>query len=140
MIAIQGLQATHTTALAGLAHAATPNAVSQPDDGMTAEERDELMQAARGFEAIFMQFMLQKMRDSVQKGGLFKESFAGSTYEQMHDEQLSQILTADGKGLGLAEMLYQDVTRHRQGQIAYQAAAAARANEMSVGAIPGLAR
>ena len=41
MIAIQGLQATHTTALAGLAHAATPNDISQPDDGMTAGERDD---------------------------------------------------------------------------------------------------
>jgi Rod binding domain-containing protein len=140
VIAIQGLPTAHTTALVGLAPTATPTAISHHDGWMSEGESDELMEAARGFEAIFMQFMLQKMRDSVQKGGLFKESFAGSTYEQMHDDQLSQLLTADGNGLGLAKMLYDDITRHRTGQIAYQAAAAARSSDMSVGAIPGQAR
>lgn len=135
MIAIQGLQAAHTTAIAGLTHTTTAN-----DLGVSAEERDEMMEAARGFESIFMQFMLQKMRDAVPKGGLFKESFAGGMYEQMHDEQLSRHLSADGKGLGLAEMLYQDITRQRYGRLAYQASAAERATEMSVGAVPGLAR
>ncbi len=141
MIAIQGLTAAHTTAIAGLAHTATQNDIgSKADIGVSESERDEMMEAARGFEAIFMQFMLKTMRAAVPKGGLFEESFAGGMYEEMHDTELSQQLVADGKGLGLAEMLYQDLTRQRHGTMAYQSAAVARASEMSVGAVPGLVK
>lgn len=139
MIAIQGLTAAHTTAIAGFAHTATPNDIGKDEAGALDAERDEMMEAARGFEAIFMQFMLKTMRDAVPKGGLFEDSFAGGMYEEMHDTELSRHLVADGKGLGLAEMLYQDMTRQRFGRMAYQASAAERAAQMSVGAIPGLA-
>lgn len=62
-----------------------------------------LKDAAKQFEALFMQMLLKSMRDSLPKGGDPLASDATKTYTDMLDQQLAQSLA--GKGLGLADLM-----------------------------------
>ncbi len=57
-------------------------------------------EAARQFEAVFVQMMLKSMREA---GAVLAED-RDTTYEEMFDQQISLELTRD-KGIGLAELL-----------------------------------
>lgn len=57
-------------------------------------------EAARQFEALFVQMMLQSMR---QAGDIFSDG-SDTTYRDMFDQQIALEMTR-GKGLGLAELL-----------------------------------
>lgn len=74
-----------------------------------AESPEALREAARQFESLFTQMMLKSMREAS-----FGDSMTGSEttdfYQEMHDTQLALELSK-GKGLGLADMLVQQLTR-----------------------------
>jgi len=57
-------------------------------------------EAARQFEALFVQMMLKSMRDA---GGEFAED-RDTTYDEMFDQQIALDMTKN-KGIGIAEML-----------------------------------
>ena len=59
---------------------------------------------ARQFEAIFTQMMLKSMREAGMGDGLF-DSQGGDAWRDMYDQQLSIVLSQDGHGLGIAQML-----------------------------------
>lgn len=61
-----------------------------------------LEQAANQFEALFLNRLMESMRDATPRSGLL-ESQQTRLYESLFDQQLSQQLA--GKGLGLAEQL-----------------------------------
>ena len=61
-----------------------------------------LQEACRQFEALFLHMMLSSMRAAVPESGLL-ESQQGNFYESLLDQQWSQHLA--GKGLGLADQL-----------------------------------
>ncbi|MFI0473481.1 flagellar assembly peptidoglycan hydrolase FlgJ [Halomonas sp. HMF6819] len=64
--------------------------------------------AAQQFEALFVQMMMKSMRDATPTGGLLNSS-AGDTYQQMLDQQWSQVIAE--KGVGLADVLVEQLTR-----------------------------
>jgi len=68
-----------------------------------------LREVARQFESLFARIMLKSMRDAVGKDPIFG-SDAEQTYQGMFDDQLAVDLTR-GKGLGLADMLIQQLQR-----------------------------
>ncbi len=68
------------------------------------ERSPEALEAvARQFESLFLQMMLQSMRDASLGDGLF-DSDAGELYQGMFDEQVALDM-ARGKGLGIAQLL-----------------------------------
>lgn len=75
----------------------------------TPEEQEKLREACREFEAIFLNIMLKQMRSGVEEGGLVEKSHARGIFEEMHDEELSKAM-AQGRGIGLAQQLYQQLT------------------------------
>ncbi len=70
---------------------------------------EALREAARQFESLFTKMMLKSMREAS-----FGDSLAGSEatdfYQDMHDSQLAMELSK-GRGLGLADMLVQQLTK-----------------------------
>ncbi len=74
-----------------------------------AESPQALREAARQFESLFTQMMLKSMREAS-----FGDSMTGSEttefYQEMHDTQLAMEMSK-GRGLGLAEMLVQQLTK-----------------------------
>lgn len=72
---------------------------------------EELKEACKQFEAIFLNYMLQKMRDTVPKSGFFDQGIAFDIVQSMHDEALTEEL-AKGQGIGLAQQLYKDLSKY----------------------------
>lgn len=69
---------------------------------------------AKQFEALFMQMMLKSAREGGMEDGLF-DSEQGDFYQDMHDKQLA-IELAQGRGMGIAEMLVQQLrSQHTAG-------------------------
>lgn len=84
-------------------------AVRRTKDRLEAErDMEHLRQAAADFEALFLQQLFSAMRRTVPKGGLFEQSFARETYEDMFFEELSNV-SAKAGGLGLAEMIMEQL-------------------------------
>ncbi|MCK5323829.1 MAG: rod-binding protein [Desulfobulbaceae bacterium] len=79
--------------------------------GLSADKAKEkkLKNACADFEAIILRQMLSTMRKSVPKTGLFHGGYAEDLYQSMHDEMLTEKL-AHGKGMGLGEALYQQLS------------------------------
>ncbi len=78
--------------------------------GNGAQTDEELMDASKDFEAVFLHKMLEVMRKTVPKSGLI-ESFSMDMYQSMFDEELAGEMAKRGE-VGLANMMYKqlDVT------------------------------
>jgi len=74
------------------------------------KKETKLREACADFEAIILRQLLKTMRETVPKDGLFAESHASSMYQSMHDGVLADEL-AHGRGAGLGEMLYRQLSR-----------------------------
>jgi flagellar protein FlgJ len=85
------------------------------------QDPQALREAARQFEGLFTAMMLKSMREGSLGGGL-GDSQETQTYQEMYDQQLA-LQMAHGKGLGLAEMLMQQLTRANAAHAASSAAA-----------------
>jgi flagellar protein FlgJ len=90
-----------------------------------------LREAARQFEALFTAMMLKSMREGSLAQGL-GDSEETKTYQDMYDQQIA-LQMAHGKGLGLADMLMQQLTRS---QAAQPSAAAATTPAIAAAAAP----
>jgi peptidoglycan hydrolase FlgJ len=70
--------------------------------------QEGMKQASKQFEVMFMQMVLKSMREATPSDGMFSSS-QEKTYTSMLDQQLSQNLS--GRGLGLAEAMYTQLSR-----------------------------
>ncbi len=70
----------------------------------------ELKKACADFESVFVQKMLEGMRKTIPKSGLLDGGMQEEIYTSMFDEELSK-LVANGKGMGLGDMLYQQMQK-----------------------------
>src|SRR5688500_17856165 len=77
-----------------------------------AQDPSALQEAAKQFESLFTQMLLKSMRDANRSFG--EDSMFGSSqgdfYQDMFDDQIAMHLSK-GKGLGLADMLVQQLTQ-----------------------------
>ena len=80
-----------------------------PLDGERGGTDGELSEALKDFEALFVNQLLQVMRRSVPEGDPGLRSPGTQLYRQMLDEEMSRLIAHSGKGLGLAEMLQQQL-------------------------------
>jgi flagellar protein FlgJ len=80
------------------------DAVRRNADGQSPET---LKFVAKQFEALFLQMMLKSARDASMEDGLFDDE-QSEFYQDLHDKQLA-IEMAQGRGLGIAEMLVQQL-------------------------------
>jgi len=69
----------------------------------------ELKDACAGFEAIFMNEMIQSMRKTLPGDALFEDSNASNIYQSMQDQNLAENLSKSQKSLGLKDFLYQQL-------------------------------
>ncbi|MFQ5672644.1 MAG: rod-binding protein [Nitrospinales bacterium] len=75
----------------------------------TGKTEDELMSVARDFESILLYKMVESMRSTVPKSGLF-DSFSMETFQSMMDQEIANEM-AKKKGVGLADMVYRQLSR-----------------------------
>ena len=122
----------HPAAASALAPAAanTATTIQTPNSELTPKQR-KLKEACQQFEAIFLRYLLQKMRETVPKDGLLGSSQAQETYQDLMDGALSDALSKNGQ-FGLGEMLYKQLSMSMPG--ANVTAAAPKSNESGAGA------
>ncbi|AVI61820.1 flagellar assembly peptidoglycan hydrolase FlgJ [Halomonas sp. GFAJ-1] len=87
--------------------------------------------AAQQFEALFVQMMMKSMRDAVPSSDLFN-STTTDTYQQMLDQQWSQVVSS--RGMGLADMLVEQL--QRQGAVGRSANEADQEIQALIAGIP----
>ena len=75
------------------------------------KEEKKLRTAVQEFEAFFLSQLLKEMRKTIPDGGLFEDDTQKEKiYNDLLDEDMSRYL-AKGKGMGLAESLYRQMSR-----------------------------
>lgn len=94
-----------------------------------AQDPAAVRETARQFESIFIRMMLQSMRDAGGQDELFS-SQEGNTYRSMFDDQIALEMSR-GKGIGLADMLVQQLVR---AGVNAQASAAPKAGAVQLAA------
>ncbi len=77
------------------------------------DPESSLKEVARQFESIYVKMMLKSMREASLGDPLF-DSTSSEAYRDMFDDQMALQLT-QGKGLGLAEMMVQQLRRQHAG-------------------------
>lgn len=84
-----------------------PNSIpsAKADDGQGAERQKALKNACRDFEALFVNYMLKQMRQTVPQNGLFGAGQAAKMYISMMDNEMAKEISRQ-RGLGLAPMMY----------------------------------
>ena len=75
------------------------------------EKDKELKDACAGFEAIFMNEMLQSMRKTLPGDALFEDSNASNIYQSMQDQDLVENLSKSQNSLGIKDFLYQQLKK-----------------------------
>lgn len=81
----------------------------QTDKTAEASQQDKkLRDACQGFEAMFLDYMYSKMRDTVPKDELFGNSNADEIWSSMRDSEMMKRTAAAG-GVGLSDMLYKQL-------------------------------
>ena len=75
------------------------------------ERSAQIRLAAEAFESYFLQIMFREMRRTTfDERGLFPRSNAERIFTDMLDEEIAKS-AASGRGIGLADMIYQQMTR-----------------------------
>jgi peptidoglycan hydrolase FlgJ len=81
---------------------------------MTKENSPEAVkEAAKQFEALFLQQVMKSMRDATPKGGMF-DSEESRMYQSMLDQQMSMHLSTRGGGIGLAKVLERQMSASKE--------------------------
>ena len=90
--------------------------VSQTDNkkNLSVQEKNDMAKAARGFESIFINMMRKEMKsamlDEDSEKGEGETTFGANVLEGYTDMQFADQMAKTGKGIGIAEMLYTQMT------------------------------
>jgi len=79
---------------------------------LSAEEDKKMREACQGMEAIFLNLMLSRMRDTVPKSGLTGSSSQENIMRSMLDTEMTKNLAQTG-GIGLADMIYRQLLQEK---------------------------
>ena len=83
---------------------------TQPAKVHKGQNPEKLKEAAQQFEAIFIQQMYKEMRKTIPEDGLIQRGNADDIYTQLQDLEAAKV-TAQQGGIGLAEMMIQQLTK-----------------------------
>jgi peptidoglycan hydrolase FlgJ len=81
---------------------------NQSKFGQVDSEKD-MEKVARDFESVFVNKLFESMRKGVPKSGLL-DSSAMQMYQSMMDQEMAKLMSL-GKGMGIGEMVYKDLSR-----------------------------
>ena len=83
-------------------------AAPSPTGPSGGKDAERLKQACEDFESIFVDFMLQQMRQTVPQNDLFGGGSAEQLYTSMMDSELAKSISHQ-RGLGLANQMYRQL-------------------------------
>ncbi len=87
------------------------NAAAGADERTTRNDLASLKKVARQFEALLVNELLKNMRATVPENSLWGDAGGTKIYRQMHDEALAESIASSGNGLGIADLIVEQM-RH----------------------------
>ena len=80
--------------------------------GPQTQKEKDLMKASQDFESFFLYMLLKEMRKTVQETPLFHGGRGEEIFRDMMDEEMAKKMAdTPGPGLGIAKMLYEQLSR-----------------------------
>ncbi|WP_297963687.1 rod-binding protein [uncultured Anaerovibrio sp.] len=107
---------------------------TDPTGKLTPEELaydKKLREACQGFEAMFLNMMYREMRSTVPENSLFGDSNADKILQDMRDTEMVNQMAKAG-GVGLADVLYKQLTMEDKAKADMSARAADMSREEKV--------
>jgi len=90
------------------------------ESAVAAADDKELLSACKEFESYFIQMMLREMRKTVDTSArLIPKSNAENIFQDMLDEQYASEAAKNGRGIGLAEMMYKQMKRSSAAELSF---------------------
>lgn len=80
------------------------------------KDSKKLEQACRDLEGVFVSMIFKQMNNSVEKGGLIDEGYAGGIYRDMLTEKYAEEATK-GNGIGIAKMLFKQLSSVKTSEV-----------------------
>ncbi len=77
---------------------------------LSLEERAQYEKAARGFESMFVNMLIKQMKSSMLEEKKEENTFGADTLGSYTDMLLSDDISKTGKGIGIAEMIFKQMT------------------------------
>jgi flagellar protein FlgJ len=84
---------------------------AENEDALKKEKK--LKKACADFESIFTYYMFKTMRQSIPQTGYFKENPGKDTYYMLFDQKVAEEMSNKGKGVGLQQALFNQLSNHR---------------------------
>ncbi len=74
-------------------------------------DRQKLREACKELESVFVNTVLERMRATVKREGLIKESLGENIFNSMLDGELAKEISK-GEGIGIADLLYRQLSKN----------------------------
>jgi len=88
------------------------------ENAAAAANDKELLSACKEFESYFIQMMFREMRKTIDtSASLIPKSNAENIFQDMLDEEYAAAAAKNGRGIGLAEMMYKQMKRNFTAEI-----------------------
>lgn len=95
------------------------SAAQAAGDAEKAADEAKMREACKGFEAMFLNLMYEKMRSTVPDNPLFGKSNGEKIMQSMLDSEMTKNV-ADSGGIGLADLIYNQLSQDNKNRIDYQ--------------------
>lgn len=77
---------------------------------LNSKDEEQIRKSSQEIESIFANMMLKEMRKSIDKSDLVESAPGSEIWESMFDEKIAEEISK-GRGLGLSEMIYKQLTK-----------------------------
>lgn len=78
---------------------------------LTPEQEKKMKRACADFEALLTYHMLKTMRRTIPRGGILTQSNHIETWNMFLDHHIAELLSQQGRGLGIQKLLYDYITK-----------------------------
>ncbi len=95
----------------GLSELKTGDIKKSSGKNVNKKDQQALHEACRGFESIFLDSMLKSMRKTIPEDKLFGDGNGMDIYTSMHDQYLARNISENGRGIGLEDFLYKQISQ-----------------------------
>lgn len=77
---------------------------------------EQLEKACRDLEGVFVSMVFKQMNNSIQKGGLIDEGYAGGVFREMLSEKYAEE-ASKGEGMGIAKVLFKQLSQTKLNEV-----------------------
>lgn len=83
---------------------------------MDSKDEAALKKVSKDLESVFVDMVFQEMRKTVNSSGLTENAPGKDIYQSMFDQDIADSLSK-GKGIGIADMIYKQVTQEMKNRV-----------------------